>query len=105
MSGDQASGSGSRVAGLVDVSVDHSAGDPAAIRAALTRQEFCSYLRRVHAGPVTLGDEWMEFVSRGCGAPRDVTLTVTAVSDGDIVGPSTEFSFQLEPNATGNGTE
>lgn len=63
--------------------------------AALDADRYRQYLRRAHAGPVAAGDEWAEFVSRGCGSTRDVTLRVASVEDGESVGDRTEFV--LEP--------
>lgn len=51
------------------------------------------YLTRAHAGPVAVGDEWEEFVSRGCGTRRDVTLRVEAV-DAERVEADTTFAFE-----------
>ncbi|QLH80404.1 hypothetical protein [Halosimplex pelagicum] len=59
----------------------------------LNTSRYGAYLRRTEAGPVAAGDEWEEFVSRGCGATADVTLAVEAVEGGDRVGEATEFAF------------
>jgi len=59
----------------------------------LSESRYSAYLRRSESGPVAAGDEWAEFVSRGCGATADVTLTVEAVEGGDRVGEATEFEF------------
>ncbi|WP_415379082.1 hypothetical protein [Halosimplex sp. TS25] len=59
----------------------------------LSASRYSAYLRSAEAGPVAAGDEWEHFVSRGCGATRDVTLTVEAVEGGDRVGEETEFTF------------
>lgn len=65
--------------------------------AALDTDRYRSFLRRSHAGPVGAGDEWAEFVSRGCGSTRDVTLRVESVDGGGAVGEETAFAF--EPRA------
>ncbi|MFW5938891.1 MAG: hypothetical protein ACOCSD_04615 [Halolamina sp.] len=62
--------------------------------AALDADRFRTYLRRANAGSVAVGDEWAEFVSRGCGSTRDVTVRVTAVEGGDAVGEETTFAFE-----------
>ncbi|QLH76173.1 hypothetical protein HZS55_02125 [Halosimplex rubrum] len=59
----------------------------------LVTSRYSAYLRRTESGPVAVGDEWEGFVSRGCGATADVTLTVEAVEGGDRVGETTEFDF------------
>ncbi|WP_135536990.1 hypothetical protein [Halostella pelagica] len=59
----------------------------------LETDTYRSYLRRARDGPVSPGDEWKEFVSRGCGAVRDVVLRVEAVDGGTTVGDTTEFEF------------
>lgn len=61
---------------------------------ALAAERYRQYLRRAHAGPVAVGDEWEEFVSRGCGSTRDVTLRVESVAGGDEVGEGTAFAFE-----------
>ena len=63
--------------------------------AALDTDRYRSFLRRSHAGPISVGDEWAEFVSRGCGSTRDVTLRVESVDGGGAVGEETAFA--LEP--------
>jgi len=73
----------------------------------LATSRYSAYLRRAEDGPVTVGDEWDHFVSRGCGDTRDVTLTVHAVEGGDRVGDDTEFTFvpadSDENDETGGG--
>lgn len=59
----------------------------------LSTPRYGAYLRRTEAGPVATGDEWEGFVSRGCGAIADVTLSVEAVEGGKRVGEATEFAF------------
>ena len=55
---------------------------------------FRAYLRKAHSGPISLGEEWTEFVNCGCGSTRDVTLTVVSLTDGEAVGESTEISYE-----------
>jgi hypothetical protein len=61
---------------------------------ALETDRYRSYLRRAHAGPVAVGEEWDEFLSRGCGSTRDVTLTVESVEGGEEIGDGTAFAFE-----------
>lgn len=62
--------------------------------AELDAESYRSYLRRARGGSVSVGEEWAEFVSTGCGTTQDVTLRVTAVDGGSAVGPNTEFEFK-----------
>lgn len=59
----------------------------------LDADSYRSYLRRARRGPVSVDEEWAEFVSTGCGTTQDVTLHVTAVEGGSAIGPNTEFEF------------
>lgn len=59
----------------------------------LESDTYRSYLRRARDGPVSAGDEWEEFVSRGCGSTRDVALRVEDVDGGEAVGEETAFEF------------
>jgi hypothetical protein len=59
----------------------------------LATARYAGYLRRAEAGRVAVGDEWGHFVSRGCGATADVTLTVDTVEGGKRVGETTVFEF------------
>lgn len=61
---------------------------------ALDTERYRAYLRRAHSGPVAVGDEWDEFVSRGCGSTRDATLRVEDVEGGETVGEETAFAFE-----------
>lgn len=61
---------------------------------AVDSDRYRAYLRRVHAGPVAVGDEWEEFVSRGCGSTRDVTLTVESAEGGEEISEGTAFAFE-----------
>ncbi|WP_436907537.1 hypothetical protein [Halosimplex marinum] len=60
----------------------------------LSKSRYSAYLRRAESGPVAAGDEWEHFVSRGCGATADVTLTVESVEGGGRVGEGTELAFR-----------
>lgn len=61
---------------------------------ALRADSYRAYLRRTRSGPVDAGEEWEEFVSRGCGTTRDVVLRVESTDGGDAIGPDTEFAFE-----------
>lgn len=61
---------------------------------ALDTPSYRSYLRRTRAGPVTVGDEWEEFVSSGCGTTRDVTLRVLSAEGGEAIDEETELVFE-----------
>ena len=77
--------------GTVVASYPEAAGER--VGEALARASYVRYLRRARAGPVAPGDRWSEFVSRGCGAPRDVVLWVGRVTGPGVVGPATTFAF------------
>lgn len=62
--------------------------------AALDSERYRAYLQRAHSGSVSVGEEWAEFVSRGCGSTRDVTLRVESTTGGEVVGEGTEFEFE-----------
>ncbi|MFB6120619.1 MAG: hypothetical protein ABEJ68_05825 [Halobacteriaceae archaeon] len=62
--------------------------------AELDSESYRSYLRRTHSGRVSVGDEWTEFVSDGCGTSHGVTLRVTSVADGDAIDDETAFIFE-----------
>lgn len=57
----------------------------------LCRDSYRGYLRRVHGGDVERGDEWEEFVDRGCGRSADVVLRVEALEGGTTLGEGTEI--------------
>jgi len=47
------------------------------------------YLRWAHAGSVSVGDEWTEFVNCGCASPEDVILRVERIEGGTAIGSET----------------
>ena len=55
----------------------------------MTDAIYRQYLRRAHVGPVSVGDEWDEFVNCGCASPEDVILRVERVSGGSAIGSET----------------
>lgn len=73
--------------------VDAGSAEGGWIERELDSRHFRRYLRTAHAGPVAVGDEFEEFVSRGCGRPRDVVLRVEAVEGGTALGGPTALSF------------
>jgi len=55
----------------------------------MTEFTYRQYLRRAHAGQVSVGDEWDEFVNCGCASPEDVTLRVEEIDGGTAIGSET----------------
>ncbi|MFC6974801.1 hypothetical protein ACFQL1_09085 [Halomicroarcula sp. GCM10025709] len=55
----------------------------------MTERTYRRYLWWAHAGPVSVGDEWEEFVNCGCANPEDVILCVEAVDGGTAIGSET----------------
>lgn len=90
------------VATRVEVSVsaagggdgDDEPGASAWIEEQVAKPSYERYLKRVHDGRVSVGDEWAEFVSRGCGSPRDVHVVVERVEGGDVLGPDTTIDVR-----------
>lgn len=74
------------------VTLSLSPGDDRTVDA-VDSQRYRAYLRRAHEGAVSVGTEWVEFVSRGCGSTRDVTLRVESVEGGEEIGEGTAFAF------------
>lgn len=68
------------------------------VRDELETERYVGYLRRVHAGPIASGDEWEEFVSRGCGMPKTVTLRVESIRGGTELGASTIIEYAERPD-------
>lgn len=60
------------------------------VRDELEDDSFRAYLGRAH-DRAEAGDEWEEFVSRGCGLPVDVQLRVERVEGGGHVDEDTSF--------------
>lgn len=58
----------------------------------LRSDSYQQYLRRVHDGPVSVGEEWAEFVSCGCATPQDVVLRVERVEGGTELGQETALA-------------
>lgn len=67
----------------------------------LDADAFRAYLRKAHGGPVTLGDEWHEFVNCGCGSRKDVTLTVVSITGGEAVGEGTAIEYEPADGVAG----
>ncbi|QLH76663.1 hypothetical protein HZS55_04810 [Halosimplex rubrum] len=59
------------------------------LRENMTEHTYRRYLRWTHAGPVSVGDEWDEFVNCGCASPEDVILRVENVAGGTAIGSET----------------
>jgi hypothetical protein len=64
-----------------------------AVRSELERDSYRKYLHRAQSGSVSIGDEWTESVSRGCGAMNEITLQVESVDGGSILGENTDLKF------------
>lgn len=64
------------------------------IASELNSLSYSSYIRRTHSGPVSVGDEWDEFISCGCGTTSDVSLCVESIHGGDLIDSETEIVFE-----------
>ncbi|MDT3436697.1 hypothetical protein [Haloarcula sp. 1CSR25-25] len=60
----------------------------------LRSDSYQQYLRRAHGGPVSVGEEWAEFVSCGCATPQDVLLRVERVEGGTVLDEATTLDVQ-----------
>lgn len=88
--GEEGSGDGDRASRIV-VTYDESALDERLrgwVARELGRESYRRYLVRAHE-TAAAGDEWEEFVSRGCSTPVDVTLRVARVEGGPGLDPGT----------------
>lgn len=54
---------------------------------------FVRYLAAKRAGPVDVGDEWVESINVGCGRTKAVALSVEAVVGGDEFAADTDVEF------------
>lgn len=63
------------------------------VRQKVEDETFMSYLVRAHGGDVSIGDEFEEFVSCGCGSPRDVLLRIEQVEGGSVLSEATDLAF------------
>ena len=63
------------------------------LRENMSDSTYLQYLQRAHAGPVTVGEEWEEFVNCGCSSPQDVVLRVEAIEGGTAIGFETTIDF------------
>jgi hypothetical protein len=61
------------------------------LQESMTEHTYRRYLRWAHAGPVTVGEEFEEFVNCGCASPEDVVLRVESVDGGDAIGSETRI--------------
>jgi sugar phosphate isomerase/epimerase len=61
------------------------------LQESMTEHTYRRYLRWAHAGPVTVGEEFEEFVNCGCASPEDVVLRVERVDGGDAIGSETRI--------------
>ena len=65
----------------------------------LRTDSYQQYLRRAHGGPVSVGEEWDEFVSCGCATPQDVVVRVERVEGGTALGDATTLTVQPRNDA------
>lgn len=65
----------------------------------LRSDSYQQYLRRAHGGPVSVGEEWAEFVSCGCATPQDVLLRVERVEGGTVLDEATTLDVQPRDDA------
>jgi hypothetical protein len=63
------------------------------LRENMSDSTYLQYLQRAHAGPVTVGEEWEEFVNCGCSSPQDVVLRVESIEGGTAIGFETTIDF------------
>ena len=80
----------------VDVDADDTEwvlADSDWIRDGMQEESYLRYLRTVHGGPVTVGDEWEEFVNCGCASPQDVIVQVESLHGGSVLGEDTEIEI------------
>lgn len=80
---------------VVAVSLQEQSVDRLArIRKELTRPVYQRYLKRAHAGSLSIGEEWDEFVSGGCASRLELRLTVEEVTGGNKLGMNTEIELR-----------
>lgn len=65
--------------------------DDERVREELNGRSYRGYLRRRRSGPVSVGEEWTEFLGTGCGGRTDVLLRVERVEGGRSIGQETEI--------------
>lgn len=73
----------------LDETDDWWVADSEWLQESMTERSYRRYLRWAHAGPVTVGEEWEEFVNCGCASPEDVVLRVEQVEGGSAIGSET----------------
>jgi hypothetical protein len=61
------------------------------IRDRMNVDYYLQYIKRVHGGPVAVGEEFEEFVNCGCASPQDVIVRVEAVEGGEELGADTDL--------------
>ena len=82
-----------------------AAGDPrSGVDTGWIVDELCGdiyqqYLRRAHGGPVSVGEEWDEFVNCGCATPQDVVLRVERIDGGTALGDATTLDIHPRNDA------
>lgn len=76
-----------------DADTDSGFADEHLVHDRIRADPFLGYLRRVHAGDVTAGEEWTEFVNCGCGTTTDVVLRVESAEGGTALGATTDVEL------------
>jgi hypothetical protein len=59
------------------------------IREGMNAPSYLRYLRYAHAGTLSVGDEFEEFVNCGCASPMDVVIRVERIEGGSAMGADT----------------
>ncbi|UPM44658.1 hypothetical protein [Halocatena salina] len=79
------------------ITVTYPATASGHIRSPLETDSYRRYLRMSKTGTTSVGEEWEEFVSGGCGSTTDVVLRVAAIEGGDCIGEETKIVFTPRP--------
>ena len=75
------------------------------LRENMNERTYRRYLRWAHAGHVSVGDEWDEFVNCGCASPEDVVLRVESVEGGTGIGSETVIDVVPRKDVVEDGIE
>lgn len=75
------------------------------LRENMTEQTYRRYLRWAHAGPISVGEEWDEFVNCGCASPEDVILRVENIESGTAIGSETTIEVVPRRDLIGDDIE
>jgi len=75
------------------------------LRENMTEHTYRRYLRWAHAGPISVGEEWDEFVNCGCASPEDVILRVENIESGTAIGSETTIEVVPRRDLIGDDIE